>query len=138
MTSGAESLGMPSAIEDAFRRLGISEGDLEERFIRARGPGGQHVNKTSTCVVLRHRPSGLIIRCEQERSQRANRVLARRLLVERLDAQRAAQQAAQAQRLAALRRQKRKRPRWAKERLLAEKRLRSEKKSLRRPLRSAE
>ena len=129
---------MPRAIEESFRQFGITERELEERFIRARGPGGQHVNKAATCVVLRHRPSGLIIRCEQERSQRLNRILARRWLIERLEAQRKAQLAAEASRLAAMRRQKRKRSAWAKERLLAEKRHRSEKKSLRRPVHSNE
>ena len=138
MTAVPESLGLPPALIESLRRLGVTEDALEERFIRARGPGGQHVNKASTCVVLRHRPSGMIIRCEQERSQRLNRMLARRLLVERLEAQRAAEQAVESKRLAVIRRQKRKRPTWAKERLLAEKRRRSERKSLRRPFRSTE
>ena len=132
------SLGIPQAIEDSLRQLGVTESDLEERFIRARGPGGQHVNKTATCVVLRHRSSDVIIRCEQERSQRMNRILARRLLVERLVAQRTAQLAAEARRVAAIRRQQRKRPAWAQERLLAEKRRRSEKKTLRRSFRFGE
>ena len=138
MSAASESLGLPLALIESLRRLGVTEHALEERFIRARGPGGQHVNKASTCVVLRHRPSGVIIRCEQERSQRSNRILARRLLVERLEAQRAAKLADESKRLAVIRRQKRKRPMWAKERLLAEKRRRSERKSLRRPFRSTE
>ena len=119
-----------------MRRLGVREDDLEERFIRSGGPGGQNVNKVSTCVVLRHRPSGIEVRCQQERSQGLNRFLARRLLLERLDAQRSGQLSAEAQRIAKIRRQKRKRSKRAKDKMLAVKRLRAEKKSLRRPIRS--
>ncbi|HWI40280.1 MAG TPA: peptide chain release factor-like protein [Verrucomicrobiae bacterium] len=64
--------------------LGIREEDLEETFIRSSGSGGQHVNKTSTCVRLLHRPSGIEVKCMKERSQALNRFLARRELVERL------------------------------------------------------
>lgn len=71
------------------------EQDLEERFVRSQGPGGQHVNKTSTCVVLRHLPTGVEVRCQSERSQSQNRVLARRLLASKLEARRQAQLAAE-------------------------------------------
>ena len=126
------------ALEAAMRRLGVEERDLEEWFIRSRGPGGQNVNKVSTCVVLRHRPSGLEVRCQQERSQALNRFLARRLLLSRLEAQRRGRLSAEAQAIAKLRRQKRKRSKRAKEKVLAAKRLHAEKKALRRPLRSLE
>jgi protein subunit release factor B len=66
--------------------LGVREEDLEERFIRASGKGGQHVNKTSTGVQLRHRPSGVEVHYAGERSQSLNRFFARRLLLERLAA----------------------------------------------------
>ncbi|MBI3330648.1 MAG: peptide chain release factor-like protein [Candidatus Omnitrophica bacterium] len=124
------------ALQEAMRRLGVEEADLEERFIRSRGPGGQNVNKVSTCVVLRHRPSGLEVRCQQERFQALNRFLARRLLLSRLEAQRLGRLSAEAQALAKLRRQKRKRSKRAQEKVLAAKRLRAEKKALRRPIRS--
>ena len=58
--------------------LGIREEDLEEKFIRSSGKGGQHVNKTSTCVWLKHLPSGIEVKCMEERSQSINRFLARR------------------------------------------------------------
>lgn len=64
--------------------LGIREEDLEERFVRSSGKGGQHVNKASTCVQLLHRPSGIEVQCMGERSQSLNRFFARRLLLERL------------------------------------------------------
>ena len=121
------------ALQETMRRLGVQEHDLEESFIRSRGPGGQNVNKVSSCVVLRHRPSGIEVRCQQERSQALNRFLARRLLLARLEAQRLGALSAEAQRIAKIRRQKRKRSKRAKEKLLAFKKLRTEKKSLRRP-----
>jgi protein subunit release factor B len=64
--------------------LGVREEDLEERFVRSSGKGGQHVNKSSTCVQLLHRPSGIVIRCSEGRSQSLNRFFARRLLLERI------------------------------------------------------
>lgn len=65
-----------------MEELGIAEKDIEEQFIRSSGKGGQHVNKTSSCVYLRHIPTGIEIKCMQERSQSANRFLARRELIE--------------------------------------------------------
>ena len=120
-------------LEALMRRLGVEERDLEERFVRSGGPGGQNVNKVSTCVVLRHVPSGLEVRCQQERSQALNRFLARRQLLRRLEAKRLGALSAEAQRIAKIRRQKRKRSKRAKEKLLAFKQRRAEKKSLRRP-----
>lgn len=66
--------------------LGVREEDLEEQFIRSSGKGGQHVNKSSTCVFLRHRPTGLEVKCMRERSQSVNRFLARRELIEKIAA----------------------------------------------------
>ena len=66
--------------------LGVREEDLEEQFVRSSGKGGQHVNKSSTCVVLRHRPTGLEVKCMRERSQSVNRFLARRELLEKIAA----------------------------------------------------
>ena len=114
-----------------MQRLGVRETEFEERFIRAGGPGGQRVNKVSTCVVLRHPPSGLEVRCERERSQALNRFLARRLLLKRLEAQRLGALSAEAQRIAKIRRQKSRRSRRAKANLRRDKFLRAQKKSLR-------
>lgn len=64
--------------------LGIRESDIEEKFIRCSGHGGQKVNKTNTGVYLRHVPTGIEVKCTQERSQGLNRFFARRLLIERI------------------------------------------------------
>ena len=121
-------------LDALMRRLGVSEVDFEERFIRSGGPGGQNVNKVSTCVVLRHLPSGIEVRCQRERSQVLNRFLARRILLRRLEAQRLGELSAEAKRIAKIRRQKRKRSKRAKEKLLREKHFRAKKKALRGPV----
>ncbi len=74
------------ALEEEMARLGIREEDLEERFVRGAGRGGQKLNKTSSSVWLLHRPSGLQVRCGESRSQGLNRFLARRRLAEALAA----------------------------------------------------
>ena len=71
-------------LRQRLQELGVSERDFEEQFIRSSGPGGQHVNKTSTAVQLKHLPSGRVVRVDRERSQSANRFLARRELLEQL------------------------------------------------------
>lgn len=63
----------------------LDEHDLEEQFVRGSGPGGQVVNKTANCVVLRHKPSGLIVKCHAHRMMQNNRTEARRLMVIKLD-----------------------------------------------------
>lgn len=64
--------------------LGVKEEELEERFVRSSGKGGQHLNKTSSAVQVRHLPTGIEARCGRERSQSLNRFLARRELLEKL------------------------------------------------------
>lgn len=68
--------------------LGVREEDFDEKFVRSSGAGGQHVNKTSTCVHLRHVPTGLEVKCMKDRSQSVNRFLARRGLLEKIAGQR--------------------------------------------------
>jgi len=71
-------------LKKKMEALGIREEDIEEKFIRSSGSGGQKVNKTSTCVYLRHIPTGIEVKCMKERSQSLNRFLARRELVEKI------------------------------------------------------
>jgi len=68
-----------------MEELGILEKDIEEKFVRSSGHGGQNVNKTSTCVYLKHIPSGIEVKCMKDRSQSINRFLARRELVKKIE-----------------------------------------------------
>src|SRR5436190_8881049 len=96
--------------------VGIREEDIEESFVRSGGHGGQNVNKTSTCVMLLHRPSGVQVKCQTTRHQGLNRMLARQLLLDKIEAQRRSAAQAEKSRLEKLRRQKRHRSRAGKER----------------------
>ena len=73
-------------LEGRMARLDLREEDLDERYVRSSGPGGQHVNKTATCVHLKHAPSGLEVKMQRERSQLLNRYYARKRLCELLEA----------------------------------------------------
>ena len=112
--------------------LGVSEADLEESFVRSGGHGGQNVNKTSTCVMLAHRPTGLQVKCQATRQQGLNRFIARRMLLDKIEERQRGYVAARRAEIERIRRQKRKRSRRAKERMLADKARQAEKKELRR------
>ncbi len=114
-----------------MQALGVREQDIEEQFVRSSGAGGQKVNKTSSCVVLHHRPTSIRVKCQRERSQALNRFLARRILLDKIEAKLRGAHTAKAQEIARIRRQKRKRSRRARLKLLADKRHQAEKKSSR-------
>ncbi|HEX9902802.1 MAG TPA: peptide chain release factor-like protein [Acidobacteriota bacterium] len=117
--------------ETLFRKmeeLGIRESDLVEKFVRSGGHGGQNVNKVATCVYLKHLPTGIEVKCQQERSQATNRYLARRILADKVERLVLGKKSEEEQRIAKIRRQKRKRSKRAKEKMLADKRLQGEKK----------
>lgn len=119
------------AIRERMDSLGVREDDIEERFIRSGGKGGQHVNKVSTCVHLTHLPTGVEVKCSRERSQGLNRYRARVLLLNKLEALIKGRESEEQKRIEKIRRQKRRRSKRAKEKILAEKKIRSEKKKLR-------
>jgi protein subunit release factor B len=111
--------------------LGIKESDLEEKFIRSGKKGGQKVNKTSSCVYLIHRPTGIEVKCQEERSQVLNRFFARRILVNKIESVILGRESAARKEVEKIRRQKRKRSRRAKDKMLKHKKMHSEKKELR-------
>src|SRR5258708_32057276 len=75
-----------SQLAQRMAALGVREADIDESFVRSGGHGGQNVNKTSTCVMLLHRPTSLQVKCQTTRSQGLNRYLARRLLLDKIAA----------------------------------------------------
>ena len=121
-------------IQALMVRAGIHEDDLEETFVRGSGSGGQKINKTASCVQLRHAASGEIVKCQRTRSREVNRWIARRDLAERLLQKKADALSTRRREEERIRRQKRRRSRRQKARMLDEKRRQGEKKSLRRPV----
>lgn len=118
-------------LESRMARLGIREADLLEKFVRSSGKGGQNVNKTSTCVYLKHLPTGIEVKVQEERSQAINRFLARRLLADRLEAMVLGRKSEERRRIEKLRRQKRKRSKRAKDKMLQMKKHQGDKKAMR-------
>ena len=114
-----------------MHQLGVYEKDFRESFVRSSGPGGQNVNKTSTCVVLFHVPTGIRVKCQQERSQNLNRHKARRLILEKIEQEKKAQRLKLIQQKEKLRRQRRKRTTVLKEKILEQKHHRSAQKTAR-------
>lgn len=125
------SSGKQQELDRRMAQLGVKESDMEEKFIRSSGPGGQNVNKTSTCVVLTHIPTGLCVKCQETRSQVLNRLLARRRLLDLIEKKQKGFIAAERKRIEKIRRQKRRRSKRAKEKMLEAKHKQSEKKALR-------
>jgi protein subunit release factor B len=121
-------------LKEKMESLNIREDDIEESFIRSSGKGGQHVNKTSTCVYLKHIPTGIEVKCQEERSQAMNRYRARVILANKIDQLVKGKESKEIQRIEKIRRQKRKRSKRAKEKMLAEKKMTAEKKRLRGPV----
>ena len=132
MNDGLNPVEQDDPLTQRMAALGIKESDLEESFVRSGGHGGQNVNKVSTCVMLRHRPSGVQVKCQESRQQGLNRIAARRMLLDKIEAQRREKAAAERAQIEKLRRQKRKRSQGAKNRMLADKSRRAEKKKFRR------
>jgi protein subunit release factor B len=118
-------------LSDKMDSLGVKESDILERFVRSQGHGGQKVNKTSTCVYLKHLPTGIEVKCQQERSQSLNRYLARRILVNKIETMIAGKESDEQKKIEKLRRQKRRRSKKAKEKVLKLKHIQSEKKKTR-------
>lgn len=119
------------SLRELMVRLGVREEDIVERFIRAQGHGGQNVNKVSTCVHLRHLPTGIEVKCQQERFQAQNRYRARQLLLKKIENAILGKLSQEQARIEKIRRQKRRKSRRAKLKILESKRRHSAKKLLR-------
>ena len=126
------SLEKANQLAQRMAALGVSEADIEESFVRSGGHGGQNVNKTSTCVMLVHRPTGLQVKCQETRQQGLNRFIARRVLLDKIEEKQRGFVATQRAEIERIRRQKRKRSRRAKNRMLADKSHQADKKDARR------
>lgn len=126
------NFGVSKEKQEALRKkmdsLGIYEKDIVEKFIRSSGKGGQKVNKTSTCVYLKHLPTNIEVKCQKERSQALNRFFARRILTDKIEKMIRGKESEEQQRIEKIRRQKRKRSKRAKLKMLEEKRKQSQKK----------
>ena len=120
-----------NALKEKLARLGIKDPDVVEKFIRSSGAGGQNVNKVSTCVYLKHIPTGIEVKVGKERSQALNRFLAWRLLADKVEQKMLGIESEKQKIIEKIRRQKRKRSKRAKEKMLREKKIVSEKKRLR-------
>lgn len=120
-------------LKQRMERLGITDDNLVEKFILGSGSGGQKVNKTHSCVYLKHIPTGTEVKCQRERSRELNRFLARRELCERLEEELFNELSKKKREQQKIRQQKKRRSRRQKEKMLEEKRQHSEKKQLRRP-----
>jgi protein subunit release factor B len=119
------AMSLPTQIVARLAAVGADASEVEERFVRGGGPGGQKINKTSSTVSLRHRPTGIEVRCQRERSQTANRELAWQELCEKLEARVRAARASAEQAREAERRRNRPKPRAVKQRMIETKKHRA-------------
>lgn len=117
-----------------MKKLGVLEEDLVEKFILGAGRGGQKVNKTSSCVYLKHIPTGVEVKCQKTRGRAMNRYHARHELCDRIEELIKGEKSVRKQKEEKIRRQKRRRSRRQKEKMLVDKHKQSEKKSFRKPV----
>ena len=128
-------MALPTQIDERLAAVGAKAGDVDERFVRGSGPGGQKINKTSSTVWLRHRPTGIEVRCQRERSQAANRELAWLELCGKLEERRRAVNLEEVDARETERRRTRQKSRGQKVRMIEAKKRRAKHKSRRGPVR---
>jgi protein subunit release factor B len=100
---------------DRMKDLGIDEQDIEEKFVHSQGRGGQKVNKTSSCVYLKHMPTGIEVKCQKARSQAVNRFFARRILADKVEEELLGHESSLEKKIQKIRRQKKKRAKRARD-----------------------
>ena len=125
------SIAKKAALSSRMEELGIKEDDLIEKFILGSGKGGQKVNKTASCVYLKHLPTGFEVKCQKERSRELNRFLARRELCDKISCSLKDEKTKKQREQERIRRQKKRRSRKLKQKIMEDKKRRSEIKSLR-------
>jgi protein subunit release factor B len=125
-------------LEKRMVLLGVREEDIVESFIRSSGPGGQNVNKTSTCVYLKHLPTGLEVKCQRQRSQVLNRFLARHILLSKIEHKIQQENLQRQSQKAKGLRQRRRKPKGVKVKILESKRRQGQKKLARRKINEIE
>jgi len=133
-----EEVGKTMTLEQRMALLGVREEDIVESFIRSSGPGGQNVNKTSTCVYLKHLPTGIEVKCQRQRSQLLNRSLARHILLSKIANKIQQDNLAKQSNKAKVMRRNRLKPKRLKIKILEDKRKHAEKKFVRRKIREIE
>ena len=116
---------LSAVLLEKARELEIDPADIAEQWVRGSGKGGQKINKTASCVLLKHGPSGLMVRCQKHREQSKNRLSAYKLLILKIEDLVKGAQSERAQKVHKLRKQKQRRSKRAKEKVLKDKALRS-------------
>jgi len=104
-------------LEDRMKELGIEERDIEEKFVHAQGKGGQKVNKSSSCVYLKHLPTGIEVKCQKARNQAMNRFFARRILSDKVEEDLPGHASSLEKKIQRIRKQKNKRAKRAHEKI---------------------
>ena len=120
-------------LEAKMEELGIKEADITEKFILGSGRGGQNLQKTSSCVYLKHSPTGFEVKCQKSRSQEQNRFFARRELLDKIEHQILGEKSKRTQEIEKIRRQKQRKTRKQKAKMIADKKQRSGVKETRKP-----
>ena len=134
----SESAEKAVTLEKRMALLGVREEDIVESFIRSGGPGGQNVNKTATCVYLKHLPTGLEVKCQRQRSQLLNRSLARHILLSKIEHRLQQDNLQRQSAKAKIMRRNRRKPKSLKLKILEAKRRQSLKKSVRKKIHEIE
>ncbi len=125
---------LPLKFQQKAEELNINLEDITEEFVKGSGKGGQKINKTSSTVVLKHQPTGTIVKCQKHREQSKNRLSAYKLLILKIEDQIKGKKSERAQKIHKLRKQKQKRSKRAKEKILEQKKQRSDLKETRKDL----
>jgi peptide chain release factor len=118
-------------LKDKMIKLGIKEKDLYEKFIKGSGKGGQKINKTASCVYLKHIPSGIEVKCQSSRLRPENRFFARRIIISKIEVIQLRQESEKQKKINKIKKQKKKRSKRAKVKMLKNKKKRAEKKKFR-------